>query len=161
MRNNDIIIRNSFLLKVDKFLYIMKGSCMAEKDRTEKVLEDYNDVFADIYNTLLFQEAFLEECKLDYGPTESVYKADKGELKEQRRDVLKVYKDEVGLVLFTTGIENQSTIDKYIPVRIMGYDYASYRNQINNGKDLTPVITIVLNFFQTKDGVSREVCMVC
>jgi len=119
---------------------------MAEKDKTEKVLEDYNDVFADIYNTLLFQEKFLEADKLDYGSTESVYKAEQGELKEQRRDVLKVYRDDMGLSLFSTGIENQSTIDKYMPVRIMGYDYAAYRNQINNEKKLTPVITIVLNF---------------
>ncbi len=48
----------------------------------------------------------MEENKLDYGPTESVYKADRGELREQRRDVLKVYLDEVGLALFSTGIEN-------------------------------------------------------
>ena len=34
---------------------------MAEKDKAEKVLEDYNDVFADIYNTLLFKEHFLDE----------------------------------------------------------------------------------------------------
>lgn len=27
---------------------------MAEKDLVEKKLEDYNDVFADIWNTLLF-----------------------------------------------------------------------------------------------------------
>lgn len=129
---------------------------MAEKDRAEKVLEDYNDVFADIYNTLLFRETFLEEGKLDYGPTESVYKADKGELKEQRRDVLKVYKDEMGLFLFSTGIENQSTIDKYMPVRIMGYDYATYRSQIINEKKLTPVITIVLNFSDKKWDEARS-----
>ncbi len=103
---------------------------MAEKDKAEKVLEDYNDVFADIYNTLLFREEFLEEHRLDYGPTESIYKAEQGELREQRRDVLKVYRDEMGLALFSTGIENQSTIDKYMPVRIMGYDYVTYRNQV-------------------------------
>ena len=28
---------------------------MGEKDIAEKVLEDYNDVFADIVNVLLFQ----------------------------------------------------------------------------------------------------------
>ena len=28
---------------------------MGEKDITEKILEDYNDVFADIINGLLFQ----------------------------------------------------------------------------------------------------------
>lgn len=33
---------------------------MGEKDITEKILEDYNDVFADIINGLLFQG----ECNL-------------------------------------------------------------------------------------------------
>ena len=28
---------------------------MAEKDLTEKILEDYNDVFADIVNGLIFE----------------------------------------------------------------------------------------------------------
>ncbi len=29
---------------------------MGKNDRAEKLLEDYNDVFADIYNTLLFRQ---------------------------------------------------------------------------------------------------------
>lgn len=40
---------------------------MAEKDIHEKRLEDYNDVFADIYNTLLFGEKYLEDEKLRPG----------------------------------------------------------------------------------------------
>lgn len=31
---------------------------MAGKDLSEKKLEDYNDVFADILNTLLFKKRF-------------------------------------------------------------------------------------------------------
>ena len=31
-----------------------KGEAMGEKDITEKILADYNDVFADIMNELLF-----------------------------------------------------------------------------------------------------------
>ena len=31
-----------------------KGEAMGEKDITEKILSDYNDVFADIMNGLLF-----------------------------------------------------------------------------------------------------------
>lgn len=119
---------------------------MSEKDKAEKVLEDYNDVFADIYNTLLFEELFLEEDKLEYGSIESIYKAEQGELHEQRRDVLKTYRDAVGLVICSLGMENQSMIDQYMPVRVMGYDYAAYRNLLKNEKTLTPVITIVLNF---------------
>ncbi len=118
---------------------------MSQKDKVEKVLEDYNDVFADIYNTLLFQEPFLEEDKLEFGPTESVYKSEQGELKEQRRDVLKVYRDN-NLVLLSLGAENQSKIDKNMLIRVMGYDCATYRRRLSEGKSLAPVITIVLNF---------------
>jgi hypothetical protein len=38
---------------------------MAEKDMTEKMLEDYNDVFADIMNVLVFhgeRTAGAEAC---------------------------------------------------------------------------------------------------
>ena len=119
---------------------------MAEKDKTEKVLEDYKDVFADIYNTLLFGEHFLEEDKLEPGATESIYKSDQEQLKEQRRDVLKYYRDAGGLLICSYGIENQSTIDGYMPVRVMGYDYATYRTMLEQEKTISPVITIVLNF---------------
>lgn len=118
---------------------------MAEKDKAEKVLEDYNDVFADIYNTLLFQKPFLQEDKLEFGPIESIYKSELGELKEQRRDVLKVYREN-NLVMLSLGTENQSKIEKNMLIRVMGYDCATYRHQLKEGKLLTPVITIVLNF---------------
>lgn len=116
-----------------------------QKDKTEKILEDYNDVFADIYNVLVFGEKYLDEDGLEAGPTESVYKAESGKLKEQRRDILKTYQKQ-NFVICSLGIENQSTIDKYMPLRVMGYDYATYRNQINNKKKFLPTITIILNF---------------
>lgn len=123
---------------------------MAEKDLTEKKLEDYGDVFADIYNTLLFQEKLIEEDKLQAGPTESIYKSATDEWREQRRDTVKEYMDNLNLVIATLGIENQASIDKYEPIRVMGYDYGSYRQQIVDGKELHPVITIVLNFTDKK-----------
>lgn len=82
---------------------------------------------------------------LEAGPTESIYKAEEGDLKEQRRDVLKTYRKQ-NFVICSLGIENQSTIDKYMPLRVMGYDYATYRSQLSNKKELMPTITIVLNF---------------
>ena len=33
---------------------------MASKDMREKLLEDYNDVFSDIFNGLLFEENVIE-----------------------------------------------------------------------------------------------------
>ncbi len=39
---------------------------MAQKDKVGKFLEDYNDVFADIYNTLLFGKDYLQEQYLQH-----------------------------------------------------------------------------------------------
>lgn len=49
---------------------------MGQKDMTEKLLEEYNDVFADIYNVLVFGQEVLDEERLRDGITESVYKAE-------------------------------------------------------------------------------------
>ncbi|MDD7458277.1 MAG: Rpn family recombination-promoting nuclease/putative transposase [Spirochaetales bacterium] len=45
------------------------------------------------------------------------------------------------------GFENQTAVDKNMPLRVFGYDGASYRNQLNHRKkELYPVITLVLYF---------------
>ena len=44
---------------------------MAEKDKTEKKLEDYNDVFAEILNVLLFERNLIKQEQLINAPTES------------------------------------------------------------------------------------------
>ena len=120
---------------------------MGEKDLIEKKLEDYNDVFADIFNTLLFGQQRLSSEYLKNGPTLSLYKAAAGTLREQGRDVAKEYHNEAQFVIASFGIENQSYYDATMPVRIMGYDYGSYRQQIDKGSmPLHPVITLVLNF---------------
>lgn len=119
---------------------------MAKKDLVSKKIEDYNDVFADIYNTLLFGKDYLNPEWLEAGSTESIYKTDERNLNEQRRDVLKRYQNTMNLSVCSFGIENQAKIDRRMPVRVMGYDAGTYRQQINNGKEeLMPVITIVLN----------------
>ncbi len=118
---------------------------MAEKDLNEKLLEDYNDVFADIYNTLVFGEPFLQEERLSSGASASIYKTEMGNASQQFRDVLKKY-GEGRLGLLSLGIENQTDADETMPVRVMGYDYGTYRGMLKNGKEITPVTTIVLNF---------------
>ena len=113
---------------------------------TEKLLEEYNDVFADIYNVLLFEKNVIDEKRLRDGTTESVYKADTGEYRDQRRDVMKTYLDEYQMELAFVGIDNQTSVDRYIPVRVLGYDYGKYRRQVDeNCFPLLPVITLVLN----------------
>ena len=120
---------------------------MAQKDLCEKLLEDYNDVFSDIFNVLLFNKNLIQEDLLSSGPTESIYKADQGYFREQRRDIFKYYENKNPVLICSLGMENFSYLDKYVPVRIMGYDYSSYRRQIDKKQfPLSPVITIVLNF---------------
>lgn len=121
---------------------------MSQKDITEKLLEDYEDVFADIVNVLLFggQEIVLPESLTDTN-LKSRYKADDAKLHEQERDVTKLLKDKnINIALY--GIENQTKSEKIMPLRILGYDGASYRSQLlkdASGK-LYPVVTIVLYF---------------
>lgn len=122
---------------------------MGKKDLSEKKLEDINDVFADILNVLLFKEKYLNPYKLLDGAIESIYKAETGGLKAQCRDTIKYYQN-AGIVISSFGIENQSTIDADMPIRVMGYDYASYRRQMDTDCYRFPVITVVLNFSDKK-----------
>ena len=83
---------------------------MAEKDITEKTLESFNDVFADIINGLLFNgEQILRQESLIDAQTFSMYKSD-GNLYHQDRDVAKYWIDQHGeritVRLAFLGIEN-------------------------------------------------------
>ena len=129
---------------------------MNEKDTTEKLLEDYNDVFADIVNTLIFDgKERIKEDSLEDNKTNSAYKAEDGKLHEMERDVSKYWK-EGKTNLLVVGIENQTKAEKLMPARIIGYDGASYRSQLlksigrSSKKKLTPVVTIVLYFGLTR-----------
>ena len=129
---------------------------MKEPDITEKLLEDYNDVFADIVNTLLFNgEERIKEDSLEDSKVNSAYKAEDGKLHEQERDISKYWK-EGKTNLLVVGIENQTKAEKLMPARIIGYDGASYRSQLLKSagrfpnKKLTPVVTIVLYFGLTR-----------
>lgn len=136
---------------------------MGEKDITEKTLETYNDVFADIINVLLFQgsstvrEDDLEDAVLRYH-----YKADGGKLHEMERDAAKYWLNSNIRIAFF-GNENQTASDMDAPLRGAGYDGAEYRRQLladfeettdENGKKKTikkrkprfPVITLFLYF---------------
>ena len=117
---------------------------MAEKDTAEKVLEAYNDVFADIVNVLLFQgRQVISEDELEDQDTQSHYKAD-GALREQERDVAKRWKSGKIKIAFV-GFENQTAVDSDMPFRVIGYDGAEYRAQLS-GSERYPVITLVLYF---------------
>ena len=107
---------------------------MGQKDLGGKLLEDYEDVFSDIFNGLVFGNNVIKQQYLRTSATESIYKAENGVYKDQLRDVLKEYTDSCLLEIGSLGIENQSTLDDYISVRVMGYDYTKYRNQMDRNK---------------------------
>ena len=81
---------------------------MAEKDIAEKTFMSLNDVFADVFNVLVFQgEHVVKEEELVDGSSRSQYKADDGMLHEQERDTCKLWqRNRMNLVF--AGIENQT-----------------------------------------------------
>ena len=120
---------------------------MGVKDITEKNLEELDDVFADIINVLLFKgERLVQEDELEADTTKSMFKAD-GKIHEQERDVSKFWKNgEIRISIL--GIENQTKQDSDMPLRIISYDGASYKQQLLNEKQKKryPITTIVLYF---------------
>ena len=63
---------------------------MGEKDMSEKILEDYNDVFSDIVNVLLFHgQELIEPSAHESISVHSQYKGEDAKLHEQERDVAK------------------------------------------------------------------------
>ena len=122
---------------------------MGEKDITEKLFEDYNDVFADIINVLLFDgKELVHEDELENAQTVSGYKID-GRIHEQERDVAKYWKD--GSVrIAMLGFENQTVIDRLMPLRVLAYDGEGYKAQlVGKVKKNFPVVTMVLYFGET------------
>lgn len=119
---------------------------MGKKDSTQKRLEDYNDVFADIVNVLLFHgEQVIKEEELETTHTKDTYTAEEQEIHEIERDVAKKWKN-ADMHIAMLGLENQTNMDDDMPLRVICYDGASYREQLNKKqpKKHCPVITLVL-----------------
>ena len=121
---------------------------MGQKDISEKLLADYNDVFADILNVLLFNgEEVINPDNLQDTKLRSQYKADDGKLHEQERDVSKLIVNE-NIKVVLAGLEHQTRIEPDMPLRCFNYDGAAYRSQLLNSddKDRYAVATIILYF---------------
>lgn len=132
---------------------------MGEKDILEKSLCAFNDVFADIVNTLVFNGMRrISEDSLENAIVHSAYHGSKA-FRELERDIAKNWLDN-DIRISLIGIENQSKAENDIPLRIIGYDGASYRDQIRYEKDnkglrkktvdACPVVTLVLYFGYTE-----------
>ena len=109
---------------------------MAYKDLTAKSLEAKNDIFAKIFNTLVFSsdETKIMPEYLTDEPTESIYTDYDGNYRNMYRDVCKKYSvpdNNQYLSLVCLGIENQTQIDRNMPIRVLGYTYTNYKKQLD------------------------------
>lgn len=119
---------------------------MHGSESVEKTLEEYNDVFADIVNVLLFHgQRIIKEDELDDALPRSHYKAD-STIHELERDTAKFWKNgQIRISLI--GLENQTRTDDDMPLRIIAYDGIAYRKQLlHSSKQRFPVVTLVLYF---------------
>ena len=130
---------------------------MGQKDIAEKVLESYNDVFADIVNGFVFKgKKVVKEDDLQEMSPVSAFKSGR-KYHKQERDVAKLWKEN-GIRVALCGIENQTTVDSSMPLRVIAYDGVAYKKQlVENNKSkkkkkkdpveqpkFYPVITFVL-----------------
>lgn len=143
-----ILIFLSFTLTwiLKYFFVIIKERDMQEKDISQKMLEQFNDVFSDIVNVLLFNgENVVDENSLLDTPTTAMLKID-GSVHSQDRDVAKYWQHScINIALF--GFENQTVPDKLMPLRVISYDGTEYGRQTKKRyryKTKYPVITLVL-----------------
>ena len=147
----------------------MRWCFTADKDISEKRLENYADVFADIVNVLLFDGKRLinPQDLLDSLPKTS-YKDNKGKLHEEERDIAKFWLNGQIKIAFV-GLENQTDVDYDMIFRVLGYDGITYRDQLDllsdevdskgmqkKSKQRFPVITLVLYFGYEKHWTSRR-----
>ena len=136
---------------------------MGQKDITQKNFEAYNDVFFFFFNGKKGDGGEVREPgALVDAMAKSQYKADDNVIHEQERDVAKYWTDKNCYIrLALLGVENQLAIDMDMPLRVMGYDGSSYRDEMNQDEIVIdeetgkkhkirhkryPVVTIVLYF---------------
>jgi len=136
------------------------------KSVVEQKLLEYPDVFADVCNAYCFGgEAVLREDGLEPMTASAFTRDADDEMRGRLRDVRKKCYVDGREHPMICQIENQTDIDNTMPVRMLGYEYAAYEEQIDRYQDenkknkrdagsrrifsdqkLTPVMTLVLNY---------------
>ncbi len=131
-----------------------------QKDLVLKRVFNKNKYFVDIFNNYIFggDSVIDPESLIDENP-ELIFDNNKDGLRNRTRDLFKkaTYKTDGKIGYLLLGIENQTTIDPNMVLRVMEYDVLSYMRQVDvekgrkNGKmKLVPVITIVVYYGKGK-----------
>ena len=105
------------------------------------ILKNYwrdNEQFADLFNAVLFngEQVIMPEELEDEDTDESIITEHRTSSKtiEAFRDNIKIQKvsSANGIQFVLLGLEHQEHIHYAMPMRVMGYDYSSYKKQYDN-----------------------------
>ncbi|MBR4027710.1 MAG: Rpn family recombination-promoting nuclease/putative transposase [Lachnospiraceae bacterium] len=105
------------------------------------ILKNYwndNEQFADLFNAVLFQgKQIIKPEELEDVDTEEstiLEHKDYAESIKASRDVIKIQKKSsvFGVQFVLLGLENQERIHYAMPMRVMGYDYGTYKKQYDS-----------------------------
>ncbi|MDO5307929.1 MAG: Rpn family recombination-promoting nuclease/putative transposase [Planctomycetia bacterium] len=120
---------------------------MSEKDVVERMITSKPTIVADLINFTIFgNEEVVSASELEIIPTHQSFVDSDGQLRSLLRDSAAKWKRN-GVVFAFLGVESQTSIDPDMPLRVIGYDGASYREQLNNPKAVRyPVVTLVLYY---------------
>jgi len=124
-----------------------------------------NDRFADLFNASLFHgRQIIKPDELEEQDTEASFILEHNNHSESHkgaRDLLKIRKNSsaLGFEFAILGIENQAHIHYATPLRVMGYDYSSYKRQydINASKYRAKDSATQTDLINTPDNISNEV----
>ena len=109
--------------------------------KPDTVLKNYwnnNEQFADLFNAVLFGgEQVISPDELEDADTEESSILEHREYAESikaSRDSIKICKKSLthGVELVMLGIESQEHIHYAMPMRVMGYDYGTYKKQYDS-----------------------------
>ena len=105
------------------------------------ILKNYwndNEQFADLFNAVLFQgKQIIKPEELEDVDTEEstiLEHKDYAESIKASRDVIKIQKKSsvFGVQFVLLGLENEERIHYAMPMRVMGYDYGTYKKQYDS-----------------------------
>lgn len=123
--------------------------------KPDTVLKNYwnnNEQFADLFNAVLFGgEQVISPDELEDADTEESSILEHREYAESikaSRDSIKICKKSLthGVEFVMLGLESQEHIHYAMPMRVMGYDYGTYKKQYDSNAKK----------YQTKDGMTDD-----
>ena len=145
IRNGIILPNKKGRIRNDNILpHTKEENIIGRKEKgvsSDTVLKNYwsgNEEFADLFNAVLFGGSqIIRADELENEDTEDSVVLEhrkQAEGVKAARDNIKIMKKSTayGVQLVLLGLESQEHIHYAMPLRVMGYDYATYKKQYNN-----------------------------